>query len=226
MSGNREELIRDLVADLKPVERPGRVGRVLGAWLAAAVTYSVIIVVATGPIREGALGNLLAFPSFALETLLAAAAIGLLARATLTTSIPGRPSPWRKLLWPLVFLGAWISVYLIGFVYPAHPVSTLGNRDYCVWQVALFSVPSFSLLLWMVRRQLPLWPRITGMTAGAAAAAIPAALMQFGCMYVPSHILTHHIGPIFVVGAVGFLIGPLVLKTRRDVPRRRDVSIH
>ena len=50
--------------------------------------------------------------------------------------------------------------------------------------------------------------------------------MQFGCMYVPEHILTHHIAPILVTAALGALVAPSVLKKRADVPRRRDASIH
>ena len=81
-------------------------------------------------------------------------------------------------------------------------------------------------MLWMTRRLLPLMPRMTGALAGAAAAAIPGALMQFGCMYVPAHILVHHVGPVFVAAAVGFAIGPLVLAARRTVPRSRGVPLH
>ena len=36
--------------------------------------------------------------------------------------------------------------------------------------------------------------------------------MQLGCMYVPEHILTHHIAPIFALGTLGALLGPRVLK--------------
>jgi hypothetical protein len=226
MSDSRQNLIQDLVADLKPVERPGRTGLTLIVWLALAIAYSMIIVFATGPLREGAFQNLVREPAFAIETLLAIAAIVLLAHATLRTAIPGAAGRAKQLAAALIVTAAWFLVYVVGLVYPAHPVSTLGARDYCIWQVVLFSVPSFALMLWFARRLLPLWPRTTSLLAGAAAAAIPGSLMQFGCMYVPEHILTHHIGPIFIVAAIGAVIGRIVLTTRRTVPRSRGVSLH
>jgi len=226
MTNRREDLIRDLVADLKPVKRPGRTGLTLLAWLALAFTYSLIIILVTGPLREGAIGNLVRYPTFALETLIAMAAIVALAHTALRTAIPGPGGPAKRVAWAVGLTVAWISIYVIGLAYPAHPVSTLGARPYCIWQAVLYSLPNFALLLWLTRRLLPLWPRMTGMLAGAAAAAIPGLMMQFACMYVPAHILTHHLGPIFIVGAIGLLTGRLILATRPTVPRSRDVSVH
>ncbi len=226
MKQNRQSLIDDLVGDLKPVQRPGRVARSVGSWLAVAVVYSIVIVIATGPLRPGALGDLLRFPGFALETLLAATAIGTLAYSTARSAIPGEPKPIRALRWSLLPLAAWVTFYVVGLRHPVHPVSTLGSRNDCLWQVVLFSLPTLALMLWVARRQFPLRPRLTGLLAGAAAAAIPAELMQFGCMYVPEHILTHHIAPILVTAALGAIAAPLMLKIRAAVPRRRDVSIH
>lgn len=226
MKQNRQSLIDDLVADLKPVQQPGRIARSVLAWLAVAIAYSVVIVLATGPLRPGALGDLLRFPGFAVETLLAAAAIVALALAATRSAIPGERNLARALRGSLLPLAAWIAVYVVGLRYPVHPVSTLGSRNDCLWQVVLFSLPTLALMLWVARRQFPLWPRLTGLFAGAAAAAIPGELMQFGCMYVPSHILTHHIAPILITAALGALVAPLALKHRATVPRRRDVSIH
>jgi hypothetical protein len=90
----------------------------------------------------------------------------------------------------------------------------------------LFSLPSFVLLLYFARRLMPLWPRTTGAIAGAAAAAIPAAWMQFACMYVPSHILLEHIGPMFLFAALGALIGPTALTRRPAVAHSRRESLH
>jgi hypothetical protein len=132
----------------------------------------------------------------------------------------------ERLVWPLTFTAAWVAVYVVGIWYPAHPVSALGARPYCIWQAVLFSVPSLALMLVIARRLFPLWPRTTGMLAGAAAAAIPGALMQFACMYVPVHILTHHIGPVFIMGAIGLVIGRFALTVRRAVPRSRGVPLH
>jgi hypothetical protein len=224
MKQNRQTLIDDLVADLKPVPHPGRVTGSVVVWLTIAVCYSIVIVLATGPLRQGALGDLLEFPGFAIETLFAIAAILGLAYGTVRSA--GEPGAARTLRWSLLPLAVWVAVYVVGLRYPVHPVSTLGSRADCIWQVVLFSLPTLALMLWVARRQFPLWPRLTGFLAGAAAAAIPGELMQFGCMYVPRHILTHHIGPILITAVLGAIVAPLTVKIRATVPRRRDVSIH
>jgi hypothetical protein len=126
----------------------------------------------------------------------------------------------------LIPLLAWAGVYVVGFWHPAHPVSTLGDRGVCFLQIFLFSQPALALLLWFARTQFPLWPRVTGALGGAAAAAIPGALMQFACMYEPKHIPLFHLAPLLASAALGAFIGPFVLKVRKAVPRRRDVSVH
>lgn len=226
MTESRDTLIQDLVADLRPVRRAGRTGLTLLLWLTLAIVYSVLVLLAAAPMREGALADLWRYPYFSVETVVAALAIVALAAAALRSAIPGPGGRLRHLTLPGALLAAWIAFYLVGLEHPAHPVSTLGQRDQCIWQAVLFSLPSLALMLWYARRLMPLWPRTTGMLAGAAAAAVPAAIMQFACMYVPSHILTHHIGPVFIVAALGALIGRVTLRRRPTVPRGRDQAMH
>jgi len=226
MSEDREDLIRDLVADLRPVRNPGRIGASLLAWLALAGVYSVFAVFAAGPLREGAIGNLWRYPMFGIETVLATAAIVALAYAALLSGIPGNGSRLVRYGVPIGVTALWVGVYVVGFWHPAHPVSTLGAREHCVWQTLLFSIPTFALMLWLTRRLMPLAPRATGALAGAAAAAIPGALMQFGCMYVPGHILVFHLSPTLIMAIVGFLVAPFVIVARQLVPRGRGVPMH
>jgi len=226
MKQDRQNLIDDLVGDLKPVRSPGRITTSVVLWLALAIGYSITIVFVTGPIREGSLRHLVELPLFAGETLLAIASIIVATIATLRLALPGRNGPGHELMRALLMLAAWVSVYVIGLWHPVHPVSTLGARDACIWQVLVFSLPSLAGLLYVARRQYPLWPRTTGLLAGFAAAAIPAELMQFGCMYYLPHILTHHMSPILLAGAIGAIVGPFALRKRRVVPRRREESIH
>lgn len=226
MNRERDRLIEDLVADLRPVRRPGRIGRSVAAWLMLAFAYSVVMTLATGPMRSGAFGDLLKYPWFVLETVLALLAIASLAVATLRSTVPGGTAVARRLGWTLLPLAAWVAIYVVGLWSPAHPVSTVGDRHVCYWQVLLFSLPTLGLMLWFARRQFPLRPRLTGMLAGAAAAAIPGALMQFACMYEPTHILLFHLAPMLATAGLGALVGPLLLKVRGVVPRRRDASLH
>lgn len=220
MTRNREDLIANLVAELEPVAKPGRVWLDAVVWLAAATVYSVAITFALGPLRPGALKDLGGHPLFMAETVLAATAIVVTALAALRSAIPGEPRVGR-LRW-LLPLAAWVSVYVVGLAHPPAYVSSLGGRFECLWQVVLVSLPAFVLFVLFMRRKYPLWPRWSGFLAGAAAAAIPGALMQFGCMYVPEHILTHHIAPIFLTAGLGALLGPWVVKARGAAAHRSE----
>lgn len=222
----RDELIEDLAADLAPVRAPGRTRLKTALWLTIATLYSSIVILVTGPVRGGSAANLLAYPLFGLETLVASAAVVALTVATLRSAIPDQHHPLLRIA-PAISIGMlWIGFYVVGLWEPLHPVSMLGKRDHCVLQGLFFSFPSMALLLGYARSLMPLWPRITGALAGASAAAIPAAWMQFACMYDPAHILTHHIGPVFAMAGIGALIGPLVLSRTHTVARSRSEQIH
>jgi hypothetical protein len=214
MSRSREKLISNLVGDLRPVHRAGHIEHWLVAWLAVAALFSITAIAATEPYRDGWLSSLLHLPGFAAESLVAVAAVTLWVRATLKSSMPSPESPLRPLLWPAAFLGAWLGIIAAGFWFPVHPVSELGHREHCLMQGQLIALVNLVALLWMARRLAPLRPRLTGALAGVAAAAVPAAIMQFACMYEPGHILTFHFAPVAVTASIGALLAPAILKRR------------
>lgn len=161
-----------------------------------------------------------------LEMLVAIAAIALLAHTAFRSAIPDARPLWRSFSLPLALLGAWVLFYVIGLSHSALPFSMLGKREHCFWQTLLVSLPSFVVLLWLVRGLMPLWPRATAAAAGAAAAAIPAILMQLACMYDPRHALSHHLTPLLIVATLGALAGPRLL-TRTPQPRQsRETTLH
>lgn len=222
----RKELIEDLSADLTTVKSPGKTGLRTVGWLLIATLYSTIIILVSGPVRADSFANVLRIPLFGLETLVASAAIVALTMAALRTAIPDQRHPLKRAVPALVIGLLWVGFYVVGLWEPIHPVSMLGKRDHCVWQGLFFSFPSMALLLYYIRGLMPLWSRTTSALAGAAAGAIPAAWMQFACMYVPSHILTHHIGPIIALAGIGALVGPLALRREHTVARSRGEQMH
>jgi len=227
MKHAREALIRDLAGDLKPVRRPGSTALSLLSWCVIAGLYSVAIVLVTGRLRDNSLAELLDAPAYTLEFLVAMGVIGLFARAALRTAIPDDRTWLRSMIAPLLALGAWLALIAWGLaVESAIPPSTLGKRAHCFLEAVFFGVPSFALLLWYARGLLPLRPRVTAGLAGAAAAALPAMLMQLACMYEPLHTLIYHLSPIGIFALLGVLIGPKVLARRGVVPRRRSAAIH
>jgi hypothetical protein len=207
----REEFIRSLVANLRPVRWPGRVFHWLVAWLSLAAVFSAVAIAVTGPFRDGAILSLVRYPGFAAETLVAAMAVILLAHASLMSSIPDPAGRLPLLKSSVAILGIWLSFYVVGFWFPAHPVMNLGYRDHCLAQTQLIALVNLVALLWFASRLVALQPRLTGALAGATAAAVPAAIMQFACMYEPEHILIFHFGPVVSTAAIGWLLGPALL---------------
>jgi len=63
----------------------------------------------------------------------------------------------------------------------------------------------------MLRRRAALQTMWTGALAGLAAAAVPALMMEFACMYEPAHILTMHLSPIPVITVGAALLGARLL---------------
>jgi hypothetical protein len=159
--------------------------------------------------------------SFAAETLIAVAAVALLARATLTSSIPGAG---RYLAWPIILLATWVGFYVVGLWFPAHPVTTLGYRAHCLAQTLVVASVNLIAMLCIARQLAPLRPRLTGMLAGAAAAAVPAALMQFACKYDPAHILQYHLAPLAVMAMIGAILGRLLLVRGSRLPAGLFIS--
>jgi hypothetical protein len=87
-----------------------------------------------------------------------------------------------------------------------------GKREGCWMEVLLCGVPPLLLGLALLRRLAPLSRAWTGALLGAAAGALPGLLMQLACMYVPAHILSHHLAPIAVVAGTGALLGAVMLR--------------
>jgi hypothetical protein len=226
MNRSRQILIGNLVGDLTPVRHAGQTWRSWLVWLAIASLYSAAIVLVTGTVRGNGLTALLDVPAYALEILAATVAIALLSRTALRTAIPDDRSWPRRVALPVLALAAWLAFVVWGLlVEPALPASIQDQRPHCFSQALMFSVPSLGLMLWLARGLLPLSPRVTAALAGAAAAALPAVLMQIACKYEPVHALAYHLSVIPLVAALGALVGPRVLARRAVVPRRRGEAV-
>ncbi|MCB1749085.1 MAG: DUF1109 family protein [Gammaproteobacteria bacterium] len=214
MNQPRQRLISDLARGLEPV-RVRRVG-VATALLSAAACLLVAAVVLglLAPYRAGSLHQLVSAPRFLLETLLGVAALAALGAAGLALAVPAIGRPWRRAGPALALLAAWVGLHLYGLVEPALTPSMAGKRAGCDIEVVLVGLPLLAALLVHARRLWPLRGAWSGALLGLAAGAAPALLMQFACMYVPAHILLHHLLPAFVVGGVGLVAGYVLLRPR------------
>jgi hypothetical protein len=220
----RANLIRELGADLRPAPLLRKPRHLALLWGAGAWLFVVGATIAVQPLRPGVLDQLLASPRFAGETLFGLlagglaiwVAFGLLAGGlaiwvAFAVGTPGR-SQRRWIALALGGLAIWASAYLYGLVSPALEPSMLGKRQICFLEVLLYGLPSLAVGLLLLRRLAPLERWSAGLLMGAAAGAMPGLLMQLGCMYVPAHILSHHLGPVVGLALLGALGGPLVLR--------------
>ncbi|MGR8918129.1 MAG: NrsF family protein [Gammaproteobacteria bacterium] len=214
MNNRRDALIRELGDDLTPVSRPGRVGALVALWLCVAFVLTAAALGLTGELRPGALGDLGRHPRFLLESVVGLLAVAALAGGGLGLAVPAPGAVVRRAAVPLALLAAWAGFYVLGLADPALPQSMAGKRAGCWYETALFGLPALGLGLLLARRLYPLHGAWTGTLIGLAAGAVPALMMQFACMYVPQHILMHHLLPGLLLGPVGALGGWLLLRQR------------
>lgn len=208
----RQELIRELVEDLSPSRRLAPARAAALGWLAAAALLVGAATLASGPLRPGALGQLVSDPRFALDVALggaaAVAAILGLARLRVPSLAPAR----RRAAPALALLLAWLAFQPLGLLAREAPSSTLGARPLCWLQVLLFSLAPLAAALLLARRAAPLERAWTGVLAGLAAGALGALAMQLGCQNDPLHALAAHLAPAVGVTMAGALLGRFALR--------------
>lgn len=210
---NDAELINTLKRDLRP--SPPRMSLMLvGAlWLCASVLWVSGVGLTLGPLRPGVAATLTQHPLFLLEMLLGAGAVLALAGSALRAAIPGRR--WRVMeLLGLGLLVAWVGMFLLGDVVVVLEPSMLGKREHCEFEAYLLGLPPALLLLVLQHRRYPLEPGRAALLGTTAAALLPALFMQLGCMYEPSHILSHHVAPVAVT-ALALTVAVKVWSRRR-----------
>lgn len=208
---DKDQLLDDLAADLRPVSRLST-GAAVVLWLVASWAFVVGVTLATGDMRPGWFGQLTQTPRFLFECAIGFAA-GLLAfRTGMLLSVPGRVAWRRAVPAALAWLLVWIGAYVYGLVDPALEPSMVGKRPGCFSETFLFASLPLALGLFLVARRAPLRRAWVGALVGAASAALPALMMQVACMYDPKHILQFHLSPVVVMAFVGAGIGWLVLR--------------
>ena len=206
MNNNRSELISELASDLTVTSRAGRTVDMIIYWLVFNFT------VTTGPFREGSLQQAYDNPQFFLESLIGLLAIVFLGVSAFHSAIPVNISRLKQFSPAILLLLIWIGFYVGGILSPALEPSMLGKRNFlCYVETILYGLPSLMLGLYIIGRLWPLNGAWTGLAIGLAAGATPALVMQFACMYVPVHIITHHLIPGLMLGVIGFFAGKYYL---------------
>jgi hypothetical protein len=208
----REQWIRELAGDLAPPPRLAPARRVAFAWLGAGAAFVAAATLAAGPLRPGALRQIVSEPGFGLALLLGAGASAAAIRGLLRLRIPGLATGGRGAAPALALLFTWLGLNLLAWLAGPPPASTLGARPACWLQVVLFALPPLAGALFVARRAAPLERAWTGLLAGLAAGALSALAMELACMRDPLHALAAHLSPSLFVALAGALLGRLVLR--------------
>ncbi len=203
----RDMLIDRLADDLQPVRSVGpRLGRGTLLWLTLSAVYVAAMTALIGPLRPGAMEQLVTHPRFLAECLVGALAIAVLARVGFRSAIPGALSR-RALAIAAGLTLLWLLNYVVGFVSPALEPSMLGKRPHCYLETLILGLPPALAAVYWQHKLFPLRPMLSAALIGLAAGFLPALYMQIACMYAPGHILMWHILPGMVVAC----LAPLAL---------------
>lgn len=203
----RKSLISKLAADADPIQRPARIEPMAILWLCVTTLVAGGLILAAGPIREDSLYHLGRSPRYVIENLFALLAIFGFTLLAFRSAIPAADPKLRWGILPFGLLAAWVAAIAFDLVSPAIEPSMSGKREGCIFEVLLYGLPGLVLGLGLLRRWWPLHAARTGLLIGFAAGAIPALIMQFSCMYLPAHMLTHHLLPGIALGPLGALVG-------------------
>ena len=213
------ELIHTLSEDLKPVKAVSSVDRLALLWLLCSAAYVILVTHYFGPIRHGAVTQLLSTPRFLFETINAVAGVSLIALCGFRAAVPGRLTR-RFATISFIVLGIWLLQYVVGLSQPTLAPSMEGKREECWLHTIYYSIPPMLAAFFITRRLFPLKPFHTTFLFCLAAGMLPALYMQLACMYLVPHILKFHILPGFIVALLGSSLS--LLYSRNYYPPKYD----
>jgi hypothetical protein len=174
-----EDIIRSLIADLKPVRRLPPPGWRALLWLAlvAAIAFTLAAV----SDRPAVAARLTAAPDMWLAASGSALTMVLAAIAAFQLSLPDRSPLWALLPLPAALL--WIGASGAGclrtwLVAGTHAAGLNDSKD-CLAFILALSIPLSALLFGMLRQGHTLRPGLTAAVAGFASASAAATLLVF-----------------------------------------------
>ncbi|CAA6603571.1 Amino acid transporter [Rhodospirillaceae bacterium LM-1] len=206
------ELIAQLSADLRPVQRIAPPERRLMLWLLLAAPYLAVIIAIDGLAPE--LGQRIKEPGFLLEQAAALATALLAGYAALSLSVPGRPS-WTSWL-PLIPLSLWLGSLGQGCwqSWLALGAGGLdpGNDITCIPSIALGSLVPAVAMVFMLKRGLIFAPKSALLLAALASAGLAElALRLHHPVDASPVVLVWHGGIVFAIALLGRFLGPRLL---------------
>lgn len=198
-----------LLAETRPVEPVGSVLRQWLLWLVLAGLGSGLAISILKP-QEGLWGQLLALPNGSFLLLLFAGS-ALAAWNGIASSMPGEGPGKAAVTWMIAVLAALVAIPLFFFT-PDHLREVLDHDTatgfFCFRTVVLVAIPSWVLLAWMVSRNAPVRPGLSGFWLGVSAFLLGTGTVQVHCTHWETgHVLVNHLLPLAVFIALPIWIG-------------------
>jgi hypothetical protein len=209
-----ESCIEQLVADARPVRRLRSPAVRLLAWV--GVVLAVAAVATTAGLRRDVAARI-ASPIFLAElACLGAAAIGF-AGIALGGAVPGlHDARGRRALPAILLAGGLVSAAWTGFPFATSFAGFVERGVACAVSSVVLAFVPWAVLLWAVRRGLPLRPGRTFAAGGLAASLAAYALMRLRCSADDVlHVAVWHGGPVVIATCAAAVVG--VVLTRRPV---------
>jgi len=152
------------------------------------------------------LGILLAWLPVIVQLLLG---IGLMGMA-LREAVPGLGIS-RGMIGGLIVTAIGLHVAVNSAIWLSYPttVENVWSLWWMCFRHELFiGIPFLLVVTWLAARALPVRPRTIGLLSGVGGGVIADATWRMVCpISEPSHVLSSHLAPVFVLGALGFLLG-------------------
>ena len=152
------------------------------------------------------LGMLLAWLPVAVQFLLGFGLMGM----ALREAVPGLGIS-RGMIGAVIVTAIGLHLTVNSVVWLLYPMTA--ENVWSLWWLCFrhelfLGIPFLLVVTWLAARALPVRPRTIGILSGVGAGVIADATWRMVCpISEPSHVLTSHLTPVFVLGALGFLLG-------------------
>lgn len=216
-----DELVRSLVADLRPVRRLCRVELRAAAWALLALGCMSVGASVLG--LRGDLARKLGDPVYLIESTALLVVFASSAWSGFRLSVPGaEPTRLGKLVPGLAAVGWVLLIVSRGASHSYTAVTAVPALGWsCVWRIVGLAVAPGATMFALLRRAAPDERARTGGLAVLSTSALAALCTQMVCRNdAPAHLLPWHVGPVLIAGLLGLAVGKLLLPRGPGAPGR------
>ncbi len=204
-----ENLINELSSNLSPVKRIYPVYITFIGWILFSFSFLLFFIWN----RSDNFQNIY-IPQYLYELIPIILCVFLSAFAAIYYSIPGNRVKRNLNYLTVLFLLIW--VLLLGLRY-SFGITTSNDKIFkyhdCYKDIILMSLPSCTVLMYIVNRRMPFQKKWTGFWILAASASASVISVAFLCPNeMPSHLFVVHAIPILALSLLGIILGSFLFR--------------